>query len=255
MPRIIDSRLIAAFENRDSFSRNELFDFFKSFEPELKEGTLGWRIYDLKNRNIIKPVGRGMYTVSYKHLYRPQISDEISKISKVLNKRYEAVKYCIWDTGWVNEFSQHQSFKKIIIIESEKEFMESLYFYMSDAFRYDLYLNPDDKAIDFYIPESNLPIVINRLVSRSPIRKVTERKVKIPIPSLEKMLVDIFSDEKLLYAYQGSELKHIYENAINKYSINFTKLFSYARRRSKENEIKSFLSTNLMYLLQDVIDV
>ena len=66
MPKIIENRLIEEFKNRDSFSREELFDFFKYFEPELKESTYGWRIYNLKKKNIIKSVQRGYYTISYK---------------------------------------------------------------------------------------------------------------------------------------------------------------------------------------------
>ena len=53
MPKIIENRLIEEFKDRDTFSREELFDFFRYFEPNLKEGTFGWRIYDLKNKNII----------------------------------------------------------------------------------------------------------------------------------------------------------------------------------------------------------
>ena len=53
MPKIIENKLIQEFKDRGSFTREELFDFFRQFEPDLKEGTLAWRIYDLKNRNII----------------------------------------------------------------------------------------------------------------------------------------------------------------------------------------------------------
>ena len=96
MPKIIENRLIEEFKDRESFSREELFDFFRYFEPNLKEGTFAWRIYDLKNKNIIKSLKRGLYIISYKLKYKPVISAELLKLAKKLVERFEEVKYCIW---------------------------------------------------------------------------------------------------------------------------------------------------------------
>ena len=120
--------------------------------------------------------------------------------------------------------------------------------------KYDFYLNPDQRTIDIYVSESSFPVVIKRLITRSPISRRSETKTKLRTPLLEKMLVDLFADEKLLYFYQRSELANIYEKAIDGYSINFTKLFSYAKRRDREQEIKYFLNNNMNHLLKDILD-
>ena len=254
MPKIIENRLIEEFKNRESFSRNELFEFFKFFEPDLKEGTFGWRIYDLKNKNIIKPLMRGLYTISYKPKYKPEVLKDLLKLVKIIKDKFQDVKYCIWETSWLNEFSQHQSSKKIIIIEVEKDFLDSFFYELKGFYKGDVYLTPDEKAINFYVAESLQPIVIKKLVTRSPITERTENKLKFHIPFLEKILVDIFSDDKLFYYSQGSELIHIFENALKSYSINYTKLFSYAKRRERDNDIKMFLSNNMRYLVKNIID-
>ena len=254
MPKIIENRLIEEFKDRDAFSREELFDFFRYFEPDLKEGTFGWRIHDLKNKNIIKSIQRGYYTISYKSKYKPEISGEVLKLAKVISERFENVKYCIWDTDWINEFAQHQSGKKLIIIEIEKDFVESLYYELKDSFRFDFYLNPDEKAIDFYISESQNPVIIKKLITRSPISKRTEKRVKFYTPLLEKILVDLFTENKLFYFYQGAELMHVYENALKNYTLNYTKLFSYAKRRDREQDIKQFMTNNMNHLVKDIIE-
>lgn len=254
MPRFITNTLIAEFKDRDAFSRKELFDFFRYFEPDLKEGTFGWRIYDLKKKNIIKSIQRGYYTISYKTKYKPKISGEVLKLAKVISKRFEDVKYCLWDTDWINEFSQHQSVKKIIIIEIEKDFIESLYYELKDNFRFDFYLNPDEKTIDFYIAESRNPVIIKKLITRAPISKRTERNIKFYTPLLEKILVDLFTEKKIFYFYQGIELIHIYENALKKHTLNYTKLFSYAKRRERKQDIMQFINNNMYHLVKDVIE-
>jgi len=254
MPKIIENRLIEKFKNRDAFSREELFDFFRYFEPDLKEGTFGWRIYDLKNKNIIKSIQRGYYTVSYKSKYKPDISGEIVKLAKVISGRFEDVKYCLWNTDWMNEFSQHQSGKKIIIIEIEKDFVESLYYELRDNFGFDFYINPDEKTINFYISESQSPVVIKKLITRSPISKRVEKKIQFYTPLIEKILVDLFTENKLFYFYQGAELRHIYENTIKNYILNYTKLFSYAKRREREQDIKQFMINNMYHLVKNIIE-
>jgi len=254
MPKIIENRLIEEFKDRVSFSREELLAFFRNYEPDLKEGTFGWRIYDLKDRNILKSLRRGLYSISYKPKYNPVLSPELIKLTRKMLEKYQEIKYCIWETDWLNEFSLHQSSKRILIIEIEKDFVESLYYHLKDNFNHDLYVNPDNKVIDFYISESNYPVIIKKLITRSPIGKRIENKVKLSTPLLEKMLVDLYIEEKLFYFCQGSELVHIYENAIKNYTINFTKLFSYAKRREREKEIKSFIMNNMGYLINDIID-
>jgi len=253
MPKIIENRLIEEFKDRDAFSRKELLDFFRYFEPDLKEGTFGWRIYDLKNKNIIKSIQRGYYTISYKAKYKPEISEELLKLAKVISERFEDVKYCLWDTDWINEFSQHQSIKKLTIIEIEKDFVESLYYELKDSFQFDIYLNPDKKAIDFYISESQNPVIIKKLITRSPISKRTEKRIKFYTPLLEKILVDLFTENKLFYFYQGAELMHVFENALKNYTLNYTKLFSYAKRRDREQDIKQFMINNMYHIVKDVI--
>jgi hypothetical protein len=255
MPKIIENRLIEEFKDRESFSRDELFDFFKHFEPDLKEGTFGWRIYDLKNKNIIKPLMRGLYTISHKPKYKPEISSDLLKLTKKLNDRFEDVKYCIWDTNWLNEFSQHQASKRIVIIEVERDFLDSFFYELKNNNKGDIYLTPDEKAINFYVAESMQPIVIKRLITRSPISKRTEKRMKFQTPLLEKILVDIFAEDKLFYYSQGSELIHIFENALKNYDINYTKLFSYAKRRERDKDIKVFLMNNMSRLVKDILYV
>lgn len=67
-------------------------------------------------------------------------------------------------------------------------------------------------------------------------------------------MVDLHAESKLLYLYQGSELPRIYENILRNYTINFTTLFSYAKRRNKEQDVKAFMRKHLHHLVKDIMD-
>lgn len=254
MSKIIENKLIEEFKEREYFTREDLYEFYRYYEPDLKEGTFGWRIYYLKEKNIIRPLKRGLYVISYKPKYKPKLSPELIKLAKRITDKFEDAKRCVWETEWLNEFSQHQASRRIILIEIEKDFTESLYYELKDSSRKEIYLSPDEKTINFYISESNYPVVIKKLITRSPISRRTEKMVKVHIPLLEKILVDIFSEDKLFNYLQGSELIHIFVNAISNYSINFTKLFSYAKRREREKEIKQFMTNHMYHLVKDIIE-
>lgn len=254
MPKVLETRLVETFKGKAYFTREELFDFYQQFEPELNEGTFGWRIHDLKNRNIIKPLKRGVYKISYQQKYQPEISPLLLKLAKHVSTSFDEVKHCFWETTWLNEFTTHQLHKPTIFIETEKGFEMSLFYDLKDTIHKEVYLNPGKKEIDLYIAESNQPVIIKKLLTRAPLTKRKEMKVKFYIPTLEKILVDLFAEEQLFYYLQGPELIHIYENVITCYNINFTKLFSYAKRREREQNIRQFMSIHMSHLVNKILD-
>jgi len=252
MLKLIENNIIEAFQKRSSFNRDELYEFYLNSEPNLKESTFSWRIYDLKKKDIIKTIGRGLYVISYKPKYKPVLSNNALKIARKISERFEEINYAIWEIPWLNEFSQHQTFNQMIVVEIEKEFEESLYYFLNDSLQMNFFLNPDEKQIKFYISEVNSSVVVKRLVTRAPTIKIKEKKTTIPTATLEKIMVDLFADENLFHFYQGSELIYIFKRILNRYSINLTKLFSYAKRRKKEQEIKKFISNHIPNFLEDL---
>lgn len=245
-------RLQEAFKDQASFSREELFDFFRRTEPELNEGTFGWRVFALKEKNIIQPINRSNYVLSTKPIYKPVLSQDLQKFAKLITTKYKGVQYCVWETSWLNEFTRHQTSKSMILVEIEKSFAASLYFELKTATRAEVFLHPDEQVIALYISESKRPLVVKNLISRSPTAQIVFQKTRCNTPQLEKILVDLFAEEKLFYAMQGSELVNIFENVIDRYPIDFTKLFSYAKRRGKAFEIEEFMTKHLHLLPQDI---
>jgi len=245
MLKYIETKLIETFKDKGVFTREELLEFYKKYDPNLKEGTFGWRIYDLKKKNLIIIVQRGKYRIGHIPVYSPLISEELLKLANSINEQFEDVKYCIWDAQWLNEFSKHQSSKKMIVIEIEKEFVDTLFYRLKDEFEFEFYLKPDKKAIEYYVSESEWPVIIKSLFSKSPTTNQVIKNIVCHTPQIEKILVDVFTEKKLFYYYQGAELMHVFSNILNTYPINYTTLFSYAKRRNRETEIKRYIVDNI----------
>lgn len=253
MPKALDNILKDHFKDSKGFTRGELFDFFCRYEPELTDGTLAWRVYDLKERNVIRPIKRGVYVISPKPFYKPDLSPDLLRVVKQVSEALDGASVCYWDTRWLNEFLQHQINRSALYIEVAKELEEPLFYTLKDKNYREVYYGNDRITQDYYISEGHQPLIIKRLLTRAPVTKRTDRKVEYYTPTLEKLLVDLYTDESLFYYLQGEELVHIFETALNKYSVNFTKLFSYAKRRERERAIKRFLSDHLFHTVKDVL--
>lgn len=253
MKNFYEKQLVSRFEKQEVFAREDLFKFYAEYEPELNEGTFGWRIYDLKKKNIIRNVGKGIYSLSGKSVYLPTLGKTSKKITKLLSENYSDLEYCLWETLWLNEFSNHQATTSFIVLEVEKELLDSVFYFLKNNKLTDLYLQPDEKMIEIYVLEKENPVVLKNLITRAPLQKISDKKLKITVPHLEKILVDLFCDSKTFYFYAGKELENIYVNALERYTIDFSRLLNYAKRRGKEPEIREFIENNLNYPLDNIL--
>ena len=226
------------FRDRQRFSKEELWNFFIQFDPDSKETTFRWKIHDLKAKKIIQSVSKSDYTLKTRPAYEPILDNRMVDMAIRLRKDYPYLLFSMWSTKWLNEFMLHQPGRFLYIVEVESEAMESVFFHLKDIGLKDIFLNPSLTEIERYVSEATEPFVIKSLITKSPTKQIKE----ITIPTLEKILVDLFSDKVLFNPYQGSELVFIFNQACDKYALNFTKLSGYARRRGKEEELIQFLN-------------
>jgi hypothetical protein len=238
----ITEQLKQKFSGKTIISRDELFNFYKSFEPDLKESTFAWRIYSLKEKGILKPVKRGVYTFSVKPQFHAPIEIKLKEIALKVGKQFPAARYCVWSTRWLNDVMIHQPGKFLLLVEAEQSATESVFYFLKDAQYKNVFLNPDDNVIERYVSEQIETIIVKPLVTKAPVKK----EKNISVPTLEKILVDLFVERKIFAAYQGQELINIYNNLFKSYALNVTKLLSYAQRRTKEKELLDFISNNTL---------
>lgn len=234
---IIIEQLRNRFGKRQSLSRQELYAFYTEFKPDLKETTFRWIIYNLKEKQIITSISKGLFTLSFKPVFKPETDRSEKKIFSVIEKQFAGLKFCVWSTRIVSEFMLHIPAKHITILQMEKEALEPVYDFLKTQKLGDIFIQPEKKEIERYIYESDKAIVLLPLVTKSPLQKID----KIQTVTLEKLIVDLYSDKKLFVVFQGSELAYIINTAYNRYAIDFTTLFHYANRRRKDVDLKNFL--------------
>lgn len=225
-----------------NFPTNEKFDFF-------------WAFQHLKENKIIIPQPNNSYKIhkEFEHTITPLIQ----KIHHFLDTLFNLKDTCIWTSEWYNQFSKHQLVNHFVVIESEKEIVESIFECLKEQNFENVFLVQTKKEeqvlLNKYAFESNLSIIIKKMISKSPIQMIEHHPQKIQVPCLEKMLLDLFTDEFLFQSYDRAEKYTIFENILDNYVIDFKKIFAYAQRRGNEKELKKYLFENFEQTIDKLI--
>ncbi len=189
---------------------------------------------------ILKRKGRGLFCLGKGIRYQPEVSIKLKSIYKKIQKEFPFLKVCIWNTSVLNEFMIHQPGRFYIIIEVEKDAAQSVFFFLKES-KYPVFIEPTIEIIEKYMPDEKEVLIVKSLVSEAPLLRLNG----INTVSIEKILVDIFCDDIIFSAQQGSEMRTIFNEAFGKYSVNETRMLRYADRRRKKESFNNYLKTKI----------
>lgn len=218
------------------FNSNDLYNFYANYEPDLKKTTFRWRVYTLKNDGVINSLKKGVYSTMSKKDFEPAIDKKLISLFVKVKKQFPYTDMVIWETSWLNNYMVHQAFSSNIILEVEKDAAPVVFAYLQES-RGDVYLNPGKFEVENYIISGQNNIIIKNLTMTSPL---TERE-GLKVPTIEKIMVDIFTDYKLFVTYQGAELQNIFQEFFLTFNINQSTLRQYANKRHVRDRLISFL--------------
>jgi hypothetical protein len=249
--------LKSAFSGRKFFRKADLVNFYRSQSARYSEKAFRRILYGLEKSELIRSVDAGVYTLSDEQpaprpqrKFLPVFSPDLSARNESIRTAFPYTEYLLWETRILHEFMLHQPGKNQVILETEKEAVESIFNFLSSQEEGKVFMQPDRITLERYIlPKTDSVIVLN-LVTQSPQQKVNE----IPCPKLEKILVDVFTDTDLFYFFQGQELVNIFETAFRTYRISEKTLFRYAGRRRVSQKISTFINqqTNIQLIQQNL---
>jgi hypothetical protein len=234
---IFVNQLRIKFNSTTAFTRTQLYEFFRELDPEVKEITIRWRIYNLKENGIIRAIDKTWFSLAILPPFLPVQENRQKEIYRRVTKEFPGIKACIWTTKWIHEFMLHQPGRSFSILEVEKGSEEIVFNHLSDNRIRNILLRPDPDQLDKYISPNSDTVVVRSLISKSPVQKLCT----CTVPLIEKILVDLFANPKLFTLFQGSELEFIYSSVLEKYSVNETRMLNYAARRGKKQDLAVFL--------------
>lgn len=231
------------FSDRAFITKNELRSFYRAHAKDFTEQFFRRVLYALEKKQILVSLGSGMYAfkeqASRKRMFFHSPTKKLSSIHQILQKTFPYLDYLCWETSILHEFMIHQPGQNLIVVEAEKDACESVFNRLMEEYTGRVFLNPTRSMMENYVLPQPSPVIVLPLISESP--RTTHDN--IPLPKLEKILVDILVDENIFFAFQGVELSNIYENAFATYWLNQRTMFRYARRRKASKTLQEFIQS------------
>ena len=166
--------------------------------------------------------------------------EPLTKLARQIFDQYPGVRACFYQGTILSPLLHHLSYNALTYIEVQRELTEILFHRLQDAGE-KVYLKPSREVMQNYIDISQSGIIIKPLISGSPVTIESG----IPMPTLEKIIVDTLCDEDFSYL-QGGEWEYIVDNSFSMFDINSSRLFRYAGRRGKMQEIKEAVNSYLL---------
>ncbi len=230
-------RLKEHFSSQAIIRSPELFAFFRQNDPSLKPGSFRWRVHELKRRGVLTAVGRGFYSFKATNRYSPAVSSGLKQLSHQIKAKLPFAAHCVWSTAWLSDFMLHQPTVSMTIVEVEKDAAEAAFLYLREQGKR-AYLEPSPTEVERYILHDKNALVVKKMIDESPLHS---HGAEVPVPRLEKLLVDLLCDKEFFFAYQGQELLGIFESAFDRFSLNLSTMKRYAMRRGMGEELVAFL--------------
>lgn len=231
-------KLKSHFKSAKSFETKDIVAFYKRNEAGIKQTAINWRVYSLVQMGLLNRIGRGKFIIGEGKNFIPEILPKMKAINNKLKKEFPYLKICIWNTSTLNEFMVHQPGRFYLLIEVEKEATQSIFYFLKEA-KYSVFIDPTSDLLQKYLPSEKESLIVKSLVSEAPIQNVKG----INTASLEKMLVDVFCDDVIFSVQQGNEMRTLFKEALNKYSVNENRMLRYADRRRKKESFTKYLNS------------
>jgi hypothetical protein len=226
------------FKNKAVFETKDIVVFYEQFEKNVKSTTINWRVYTLIQEGILQRIGRGKFRLGEGRIYIPEISSASKSIFKKLKAEFPYANFCVWNTSVLNEFMQHQPGRYFLLVETDKEITNSIFYFLREI-KKSVFIDPTNDILEKYIVNEKEVVVIKSLISEAPTQNINE----VETATIEKILVDIFCDGVIFSAQQGAERRTIFKEAFTKYTINQSKMLRYADRRRKKEELNQYVKT------------
>ena len=198
----------------------------------ISRNTLSWHLSNLCRRRMLRRIGRGKYTANISNTYQVKANILARSLYRTLSAQFPFADFCIYGGGVITPLQHDLTPNNTVYLETNREVTESVFNVLLPKFKGRLFLSPTKKIATTYIDFGRENIIVKPLVTESPLMY----DGKVPVPTIEKLLVDTRVDADFYYLH-GYENLEMLRTAITHYDVNQTRLLRYADRRNVKESI------------------
>jgi len=205
---------------------------------DVERNTLSWHLSNLCKKGKLRRVGRGIYTIQTANTFLVKTNAKVRSLYRSLLRQYPFADFCVYSANVITPLLHDMMPNNTIYVETNRDTIMSVFEMLLPKYRGRLFLAPTKEIATTYIEFSRENIIVKPLVTEAPLTL----DGKVPVPTLEKLLVDTRVDADYSYL-QGYENLEMLRTAISHYNVNRNRLLRYAHRRNMKNSILKDLET------------
>ena len=205
---------------------------------DVERNTLSWHLSNLCKKGKLRRVGRGIYTIQTANTFLVKTNAKVRSLYRSLLRQYPFADFCVYSANVITPLLHDMMPNNTIYVETNRDTIMSVFEMLFPKYKGRLFLAPTKEIATTYIEFSRENIIVKPLVTEAPLTL----DGKVPVPTLEKLLVDTRVDADYSYL-QGYENFEMLRTAISHYNVNRNRLLRYADRRNMKNSILKDLET------------
>jgi predicted transcriptional regulator of viral defense system len=205
---------------------------------DVERNTLSWHLSNLCKKGKLRRVGRGVYTLQSANTFIVKANAKARSLYRSLSGQYPFADFCVYCANVITPLLHDMMPNNTLYVETNRDTTQSVFDMLSPKYNGHIFLAPTKEIATTYIDFSKENIIVKPLVTEAPLTL----DGKVPVPTLEKLLVDTRVDADFYYL-QGYENLEMLRTAISHYDVNQTRLLRYADRRNAKDSIQKDLET------------
>ncbi len=231
-----DAIYLETLNGKKYFSREELLQSFRNGGFALSDAAFSKKIASMVQCGDIIRVGKDVYSLPDDRIYpyKHEYSTLANELAGIIKEQYPLINFTVFELIQLNEFVNHQLAHNVLFLSVEPEVKNFIFDTLKLNYFGKVFLDPSPEIYHQYWSDNM--IVINKLVTEAPKGHDAAWHT-----GLEKLLVDIVSDDLILESVTLSEYPTIFEDAFSRYIVDERCMFRYARRRKTDRKIKSLI--------------
>jgi predicted transcriptional regulator of viral defense system len=199
---------------------------------------LSWYLGKLCRNGKLRRIGRGVYTLQSANTFHVKANTKARSLYRSLSGQYPFADFCVYNANVITPLLHDMMPNNTLYVETNRDTIQSVFDMLLPKYNGRIFLAPTKEIATTYIDFSKENIIVKPLVTEAPL----DLDGKVPVPTLEKLLVDTRVDADFYYLH-GYENLEMLRTAINHYDVNRNRLLRYADRRNAKDSIQKDLET------------
>ena len=167
---------------------------------DVERNTLSWHLSNLCKKGKLRRVGRGIYTIQTANTFLVKTNAKVRSLYRSLLRQYPFTDFCVYSANVITPLLHDMMPNNTIYVETNRDTIMSVFEMLLPKYKGRLFLAPTKEIATTYIEFSRENIIVKPLVTEAPLTL----DGKVPVPTLEKLLVDTRVDADYSYL-QGYE--------------------------------------------------